>query len=74
MQISVTLDDSWKKKLADDQCSSITKGSIYHIKLYVHKPFNHGNGLTLKLDVKWKYLLVLCLIFAQAAFLLRTAE
>ncbi len=27
------------KKLADDQCSSITKGSIYHIKyMYIH-PF-----------------------------------
>ncbi len=34
------------KKLADDQCSSITKGSIYHINHYVHTTFYHSSGLT----------------------------
>ncbi len=29
------------KKLADDQCFSITKGSIYHIKHNVHTTFYH---------------------------------
>ncbi len=28
------------KKLADDQCSSITKGSIYHIKHRYIQPFS----------------------------------
>ncbi len=35
------------KKLADNQCSSITKGSIYHIKHdYVHKTFYPIRRLT----------------------------
>ncbi len=36
------------KKLADDQCSSITKGSIYHINMIMSiHPFTYsGNGLT----------------------------
>ena len=34
------------KKLADDQCSSITKGSIYHIKHNVHTTFSYSSGLT----------------------------
>ncbi len=29
------------KKLADDQCFSITKGSIYHYKTYLHTSFYH---------------------------------
>ena len=33
------------KKLADDQCFSMTKGSIYHYQTYVHTTFYHGNGL-----------------------------
>ncbi len=34
------------KKLADDQCSSIPKGSIYNIKYNVHTTFYHKSGLT----------------------------
>ena len=34
------------KKLADDQCSSITKGNICHTKHSVHTTFYHGSGLT----------------------------
>ncbi len=34
------------KKLADDQCSSIIIGSIFHSKHYVHATFYHGSGLT----------------------------
>ena len=34
------------KKLVDNQCSSITKGSIYHIKYYLHTTFYHSSGLT----------------------------
>ncbi len=55
--LSFDLEDSWRnfiqtiffylenvlKKLAGDQCSSITKGSIYHIK---HTTFYHNSGLT----------------------------
>ncbi len=34
------------KKLADNHCSSITKGSIYHIKhIYVHTTFYYSSGL-----------------------------
>ncbi len=32
--------------LVDDQCSSITKGSIYHVKHNVHTTFSHRSGLT----------------------------
>ncbi len=32
-------------KLADDQCSSITNGSIYHVKHDVNTIFYHGSGL-----------------------------
>ena len=38
-------------KLADNQCSSITKGSIYYIN-YVHTTFKHGSGLT------WNFIFV----------------
>ncbi len=31
-------------KLADDKCSSITKGSIYYIKHMYIKPFTAGVG------------------------------
>ncbi len=31
-------------RLWDDQCSSITKDCIYHIKYNVHTAFNHGSG------------------------------
>ena len=34
------------KKLADDQCSSITKGSICHIKHNVDTTIFHVSGLT----------------------------
>ncbi len=44
------------KKLADDQCSSITKGSIYHIRHMFTQPFTtHGSGLTWKLMFKYLY-------------------
>ena len=33
-------------KLADDQCSSATEASMYHIKRYAHTAFYHGSGLT----------------------------
>ncbi len=34
------------KQIADDQCSSITKSNIYHMKHNVHTNFYHGSGLT----------------------------
>ncbi len=34
------------KNLADDQWSSLTKGSISHIKHYVHTTFYHSSWLT----------------------------
>ena len=34
------------KKIADDQCSFITKGSIHHMKYNVHTTFYHSSGLT----------------------------
>ncbi len=34
------------KKTADDQCSSISKGSMYHIKHNGHTTFYHVSGLT----------------------------
>ena len=54
---------SFLKKLADNQFSPILiiKGSIYHIKHYVHTTLLEW--IDLKLDVKWKYLS--CLIFAH---------
>ena len=59
------------KKLADDQCSSITRGSIFYIKYVYIQPFRMG--------VDWpeiwclmKYLL--CFIFAHTAFLLCGAD
>ena len=45
------------KKFADDQCSSIPKDSIYHIKHNIHTTFYHSGGLTRKIDVEGKYLL-----------------
>ena len=36
----------------DDQCSSITKGCIWHIKHNVHTVFNHGSGLIWNCMVK----------------------
>ena len=53
------------KKLADDQCSLITKGSIYHIKHMSIQPFTKG--------VNWPEigcLMEVCLIFTHTAFLL----
>ena len=45
--LSFTLKDSWRN-LADHQCTSITKGSINHIKhnVHVHTTFCHNGGLT----------------------------
>ena len=59
------------KKLADNQCSSITNGSTSY-QTYVHTTFYHWSALTWKLHIKWKYLL--CLIFAHIAFLLCIAD
>ena len=56
------------KKLADDHCSSRTKGSIYHISNICPYNLLPWEWNDLKLDIKWKYLL--CLIFAHSAFLL----
>ena len=59
------------KKLADDQCSFITEGSIYYIK------HMHVQLFSMEVDwpeiwCLWKYLL--CFIFAHTAFLLWGAE
>ncbi len=52
-------------------CSSLTKGSIYHIK-HVYTTFNHGSGLT------WNWMfnrsIFWCLAFAYTAFLLCMVE
>ena len=68
------------EELADDQCSSITKGSIYHIKHISIQPFTTGlnwynkQEIILVKGLNWakiacycKYLL--CLIIAHTAFL-----
>ncbi len=47
----------FQKKLAGNQCSSITKGSIYHIKYYVLKIFYHSSGLTKMLNGSINYVL-----------------
>ncbi len=46
MQTTFFYFERFLKKLADDQNSSITKGSIYHIKHYVCTTFYHSSGLT----------------------------
>ena len=50
------------KKLADDQCSSITKGSIYHVICTYIQPFT--------IAVDWPQ----CFIFADTEFLPGAAE
>ncbi len=65
-------------RLADDQCSSIVKGSILstisNIMLWTLCSYNllPWQWIDRKLHIEWKYLL--CFIFADAAFLLGTAE
>ena len=59
------------KKLADDQCPPITKGSIYHIKHMCIQPFTLG-VIDLKFVIKWKYLL--CVIVVHTVFLLGMAD
>ena len=54
------------KKLADDQCSARSKGSIYHIKHMYMQSFTAVVDWPV-LNVKLKYLL--CFIFADTAFL-----
>ncbi len=49
------------KKLADDQCSSLSKSSIYHIKH--NTPFCHGSGLTIKLTFKPNHTMVFFVTF-----------
>ena len=58
----------WKilQKLADDQCSPITKGSIIYIKHMYN--FLSWKWIDQKFDVKWKYLL--SFIFTHTVFLL----
>ena len=60
------------KKLADDQCSSITKSSIYHCKHIIHTTFYHSNELTRNLMFNGNIYYVL--YFVDTAFLLGTAE
>ncbi len=71
MQATFFYLERFMKKLADDQCSSITKGSIYHIKPMYIQPFTTVMD-DQKLHVEWKYLLFF--IFADTAFLLGTAD
>ena len=52
------------EKLVDGQSSSLTKGSVYHIKRVYIQPFT-----TQKFNVSWKYLV--SFIFADTAFLLK---
>ena len=62
------------KKLADDQCSSITKKAVSTISNIREYPHNllPWKWIDLKLDVKWKYLLYL--IFSHTTILLCVAE
>ena len=60
------------KKFADDQCSSITKGSVYDIN-YVHTIFYQGTELIRNLMFNGS-MHVLCFTFADTVFLLGTAE
>ncbi len=57
------------KKLVDDQCCLIPKDRICHQPLCTYNilPWKR---IDLKLDVLWRYLL--CIIFADTAFLLGT--
>ena len=50
------------KELADNQCSSITKGSIYHIKHMSITTFYHGSGLTWHWASNWS----ICLVLSQS--------
>ncbi len=60
------------KKLADDQCSSITKGSIYHIKHNVHTASYHSSGLTR--NFMFNGSIYFMFMFADTAFLLGAAD
>ncbi len=70
--IQTTFFYRWRflKKLADDQCSSITKGSIYHINI------KYMSMQTFTMGVDWLEIgcLIMGLIFAHTAFLFCTAE
>ena len=46
MQTTFFCLERFLKDIADYQCSSITKGCIYHIKHYVHTAFYYLSGLT----------------------------
>ncbi len=57
--------EKFLKKYTNDQCSSITKGSIYHMKHMYKQSFSMG--------VDWpeiKHLNLVCCTFAHTAFLL----
>ena len=63
------------KKLADNQCSSMTKGSIYHIKHMSNTTFYHGSGLTWNCMFNGSiyhvlYLHILCLYLVQQSLLI----
>ncbi len=47
------------KKVADDHCSSITKGSIYHIK-HVHTTFYNGSGQTWNCFMEVSFMFDIC--------------
>ena len=59
------------KKLADDQCSSITKGSICHISHMYIQPFATAEDWP---EIRCLREYLLCFIFADTAFLLGMAE
>ncbi len=61
MQTTFFYLERFLKKLADDQCSYITKGSIYHIKHYVNTTFYHSSGLTKNEMINGCINYVLCL-------------
>ena len=56
------------KKLADHQCSSITKGSIYHFKHNVHTAFYHSSELTRNLMFNGS---ISCFMFADTVYLVK---
>ncbi len=70
MQSTFFFLERFLKKLADEQCSFITKGSIYQTQLCGYNLLLPWEWINLKSLAYWKYLL--CLIFADTAFLLGT--
>ncbi len=48
------------KKLADDQCSSVTKGNIWHIKHYVHTTSRERNNFEIGRLIKISIMFNIC--------------